>query len=210
MKKLIFIISFFICGVNAFSTVGGPIRIDILGIDKIENVIYFVKTNWAECDCNPELIKYYIENDSLVSISSWVEKDNYASKDDRIKVVQAKGLDHLSIIDTVKNPNHEYYSFKWLSPVKYYSKVVMDSVFNYPFRLDFGNRSFNYTVCYKQNPPPEIMSYSVTENFGFILCRYRGECFEGNTIDDIILYKYVDNRLMSRRLDLKDRLKAND
>lgn len=56
---------------NLFSTVGGPIKIDILGIDNEINAIYFVKTNWSECDCQPELFKYYIDNDSLVYIPEW-------------------------------------------------------------------------------------------------------------------------------------------
>jgi len=59
---------------NAYSTVLGPIIIDIIGYDSITNTIYFARTNWADCDCETDLFKYNISNDSIEIISSWAKR----------------------------------------------------------------------------------------------------------------------------------------
>ncbi len=76
----------------------GPIRIEILGLDTQNNIIYFARTDWVECDCD----KYYIDSDSLEIITSWSGRLRLH----RQEVLEEKGLNQLQKIDTsiLKDP----------------------------------------------------------------------------------------------------------
>ena len=199
-----------VISLNAFSTVGGPTYIEILGIDGNEKVIYFVETEWAECDCNPILYKYYIENDSLVQIENWVERDTYNRKENREKVIRDKGLDKLTPINKVDSFKHEFYKFNWQPPVMMYNYALMKDTLNYPFRLEFGERYFEYILCLNKENTLLIEKYEVSDNFGFLFCRYKGKCREGNTLDKVILFKVDGQEIMSRELNIKDNLRLKN
>lgn len=193
-----------------FATVGGPTYFDILGLDKEKNALYFVKTIWAECDCNPELYVYFIDNDSLVVKKDWVKRHDYNRKEDRIKVIKEKGLDYLEKIDTVSYINNDLFTFTWQEPVKIYNQVIMKDTLNYPFRLEFGNRYFEYVMCLSQDKKLEIKKYELKGDIGFVFCRYLGKCGEGNTIDEVIIYKIEKDKILSRELNINDRLKESN
>jgi len=190
---------------NSFSTVMGPVYIDILGIDNETNAIYFVRTDWSECDCQPELFKYYIDNDSLVFIPEWAER--YPFNRNKKEVIKEKGLDYLSKLDTVSNFSKKVFSFEWQPPIEVYSGVLMKDTVNYPFRLKFAERYFEYIMCLSKDKTLKIDKYELNENFGFVLCRYQGDCYEGNTRDKVIFFKVNGESVLSRELNVKDKMK---
>lgn len=193
-----------------YSTVGGPTYIEILGIEAESNIIYFVETNWSECDCHPTLYKYYIDTDSLAQIENWVSKYDYNKKEERHKVIRDKGLDKLTPISKVNSFKHGLYSFNWQSPVMQYNYGMMKDTLNYPFRLEFGERYFEYILCLNRDNKLIIDKYEVNNNFGFLLCRFKGKCREGNTLDKVIIFKTDGQIILSRELNINDKLKPKN
>ena len=187
---------------NVYSTVLGPIVIDIIGYDSSTNIIYFAQTNWADCDCETDLFKYNISNDSIEIISNWAKRYNFSKN--KNEVIKEKGLDYLFPIDSLSEGS--LFLFAWLPKVAYYSPVIMKDTVNCPFQILISNKKYNYTQCYSQNYEPLIKEFKINNKVGLILIKYTGDCIEGNTIDRLIFYQRDKNGIQSRELILEDKL----
>ena len=201
--KVFFIAILIFLKTNAFSTVSGPIIIDIIGYDSVTNTVYFAQTSWAECDCETDLYQYNISNDSLEIIPKWAERHRFSK--DKGKVIREKGLDYLSP-KALLTPKELTFKFAWLPKITYYSQVMMKDTVNCPFQVLIGNKVFKYTQCYNQSFMPIITEFRIKNYSGIILIRYNGDCFEGNTLDKIIFYQQNKNLVTSRELNVQDKL----
>uniref|UniRef100_UPI003217EFCC hypothetical protein n=1 Tax=uncultured Draconibacterium sp. TaxID=1573823 RepID=UPI003217EFCC len=200
IKTFTLLLLFWLIHFTGFSTVMGPVKIDILGFDSSTNTIYFTHTDWAECDCPTELYTYRIDTDSLEVISDWSPRGEYAAN--RNEIIRSKGLAHLIAPDTTALP--DFISYNRESEIKYYSRVVMDETTACPFKLTIFEQDYSYYQCWKASGEPEIIHFKIDKNFGLLFVKFQGECFEGNRIDSLIFYSKKNGKRFSKKLTAND------
>jgi hypothetical protein len=183
-KLFIFTLILSLNYIPGFSTVMGPIKIDILGFDEAENTLYFTRTDWGECDCQTDLYIYKIDNESTEIISDWSSRTDYSRNRDEIII--NKGYSDLVQLDTIILP--DFISFKWGPEVKYYSKINLDETISLPFIITVFGAGYNYYQCSKKSGEPKIINLKIDEDSGVILIQFQGDCFEGNWRDSLIYY----------------------
>lgn len=191
---------FFLLHFTGFSTVGGPVNIDVLGFDSKTNTIYFTRTDWAECICETDLYTYSIDTDSLDVISDWSPRGEFVNH--RAAILKSKGLDYLAQPDSTALPAFVSYSPK--SEVKYYNKVVMDTTVAAPFKLTIFEEEYSYYQCYQHSDEPEIIHLKIDDDLGLLFIKFQGECMEGNWIDSLIFYSKKNGKLISKKLTAND------
>ena len=199
IKTYTLILLFCLLHLTGFSTVGGPVKIDVLGFDSKTNTIYFTRTNWAECDCPTELYTYQIDTDSIEVITNWSPKYEFAKH--RGAIIKSKGLDFLAQPDTTALPG--FVSFSLEPEVKYYNKVVDETVAS-PFKITIFEQDYPYYQCYQHSEEPEIIHLTIDDDLGLLFIKFQGDCFEGNWIDSLIFYSKKDGKLFSKKLTAKD------
>ncbi|WP_321375284.1 hypothetical protein [uncultured Draconibacterium sp.] len=185
---------------TGFSTVGGPVKIDVLGFDSSTNTIYFTRTSWAECDCPTELYTYQIDTDSVEIITNWSPKYEFAKH--RNAIIKSKGLDYLEQPDTTALPAFVRHSRE--PEVKYYNKVVMDTTIAKPFKITIFEKDYSYYQCYQHSEEPEIIHLKIDDDLGLLFIKFQGECMEGNWIDSLIFYSKKNGKLISKKLTAND------
>ncbi len=185
---------FIFTGINlVHGTSNGPKVIDILGVDRQNGLVYLTYTWWAECDCETDLYIYKLSDGSIEINKNWAKRRDYRLKRD--EVIKSKGLDFLQPIDTIEQAIPEY-SFMWLPKVAYYSPVIMKDTVNCPFQITLGDTNFSYTQCYSRESKPVVTFLEIAPKIGLVHIRYKGECMEGNTVDEAIIYQHVDEKLL--------------
>ncbi len=200
IKTLAFTFLFCFHHSAGFSTVMGPIKIDILGFNSHTNSIFFTRTDWSECDCQTELYTYSIDNDSLEIISNWSLRTEYSKN--KNKIIIDKGLANLAQPDTAILPN--FVLLKWAPPVKYYSKVLLTETVSYPFEISIFDQQYKYYQCAKNSGDPQIINLKIDENSGLILVNFQGDCFEGNWNASLIYYSKKNGKKFSKKLTGND------
>lgn len=180
----------------AFSTVMGPIIIDIIGYEPKSNAIYFAKSDWRETGNATELYTYYIDRDSLGITKWWC--DNYVYEKHRDSILKVNELDTLKKM--YKVDGMDIFSFAWLNKQRTFSPVFDKDTTIYPFKIMIGNKSYPYKVCYNQSIP-EFKTYAISNTMGIIIMNYKYDCFEGNMGDEIFFFKKSSENTFSRVLD---------
>ena len=188
---------------NVYSTVMGPINIEIIGYDSKMQKLYFTKTDWDECDCETDLYVYHIANDSLAVISKWA--DRYVFQKDKNKVIAEKKLNYLTPV-SITSSTDTIYSFTWLPKIPYFSRVINAKTYDCPFQIQIGDRKYSYKQCFNQKDGPLIKGFTINDFCGVLLIKYLGDCIEGNTRDILIFYKRDKDKIVSRELKIKDRI----
>ena len=183
-----------------FSTVMGPVKIDILGFDNHTNSIFFTLTDWGECGCQTDLYIYRIDTDSLETISNWSLRTEYSRH--RNEIIENKGFANLAQPDTSVLP--DFVLFNWEPEVKYYSKVIQAETVSYPFKLSIFGQDYEYYQCSKNSGEPKIINLRIDKNSGLIFVRFQGDCFEGNWKDSLIYYSQKNGKKFSKKLTTND------
>lgn len=200
IKIFTFTVLFCFNYLTGFSTVMGPVKIDILGFDTHTNSIFFTRTDWAECDCQTELYTYRIDTDSLEIISDWSPRIDYSRN--KKEIIKNKGFANLAQPDTSVLP--EFVLFKWEPEVKYYSKVIQAETVGYPFILSIFGQDYKYYQCSKNNGEPKIVNLRIDKDSGLIFVRFQGDCLEGNWKDSLIYYSFKNGKKFSKKLTTND------
>lgn len=199
-KTLTLGLLFCLLHLKGFSTVMGPVKINIIGFDSSTNTLYFTRTDWAECVCETDLYIYKIETDSLEEIPDWSPRGEFAKYRDEI--IKNKGLDYLAQPDTTALPN--FVSFSRETEVKYYNKVVMDTTIATLFKITIFEQDYSYYQCYEHNGDPEIIHLNINNDFGLLFIKFQGECMEGNWIDSLIFYSKKNGKRFVKKLTAND------
>ncbi|MGE4288939.1 MAG: hypothetical protein AB7E36_09635 [Salinivirgaceae bacterium] len=197
MKRTLLLVFIMFLGFIGHSTVKGPITIEFVGYDIEKNIVYLARTDWAECDCETDLYIYYINQDSIEIIKYWSGRNDFRLR--RQGVLLAKGLENLTNIEPTSS-NKIDYLFKWLPKIDYYSPVMMKDTMNCPFLIQISEDKYEFIQCYSQNERPTIQEYLINDSIGFLHIKYKGDCFEGNTHDELILIKKAEKKLESKLL----------
>ena len=182
---------------SILGTTNGPKIIDVIGVDRQHGLVYLTYTWWAECDCETDLYTIHLSNGSVEIQKNWASRTEYSLKRD--EVLKLKGLDCLEPLDTLQQALPEY-SFSWLPKVDYYSPVIMKDTYNFPFQITIGEANFSYTQCFSRETNPEITFIEITPEVGLVHVRYKGECMEGNTVDQAIFYRIVEGKLLCKEI----------
>jgi hypothetical protein len=207
MKTLILSALILFASFGLEMTVSGPTIIDIIGFDQDLNVLYFTKTNWADCgECETDLYTYYLNNDSLLIHKNWSERYEY--KKHKYYVLKINDLYPIMWIDTIV-PKNNPVDFYWLPREEVYNPVLMKDTLNSPFKILIQNKSFVYNQCLGQDEIPKITQFKINGKKRLVHVRYQGECYEGNTIDELIYYEYRNSDIYSRDLKLDQQLSNN-
>jgi hypothetical protein len=188
---------------NVYSTVLGPIEIEILGYDNEAQKLFFTRTDWADCDCETDLYIYHISNDSLEVISNWARRFDFRMT--KNKVIVEKKLNYLTPL-SITPLTDTIYSFTWLPKIPYFSRVINAKTNDCPFQIQIGDRKYSYKQCFNQKDKPLIKGFTINDFCGVLLIKYQGDCIEGNTRDILIFYKRDKDKIVSRELKIKDRI----
>ena len=204
MKKSLFLVTLLFFSLSGHSTVMGPVVIEFIGYDTNKNVVYLTQTDWGECDCETDLYIYHINQDSIEIIENWSSRNNYRLRYQ--EVLKEKRLENLSLIDTASTNTIEYF-FRWLPKTDFYSPVMMKDTVNCPFLIQINNVNYKFIQCYSQKEKPKIKEYSINKSIGFLHIQYKGDCYEGNFRDELILIKKKGVELKSRLLITSKKIK---
>lgn len=197
MKKSLLFVTILFISLIGYSTVMGPLTIEFVGYDIEKNIVYLARTDWAECDCETDLYIYHINQDSIEIVENWSGRNNFRLR--RQTVLAEKGLENLSRIDST-SINTIGFLFKWLPKIEFYSPVMMKDTYNCPFLIQINEDKYKFIQCYSQKEKPKIKEYSINQSIGFLHIQYRGDCYEGNFRDELILIKKNSEELKSRLL----------
>jgi hypothetical protein len=195
LKKSIFILCLILLSRLSYSTVLGPIIIDLIGFDEKTNILYFAKTNWGEFDFETDLYKYNLTSDKLEIVTKWCKRSVYRAKRD--SVLKIHRLNSLSKLTEVEGK--DIFQLIWLPKKKAYSGLYMKDTMKYSFKIVIGERSYSYQICFKQEAP-EIRTYKITDSIGLIIVHYRYDCLEGNMGDKAIFYNSKSKNIYSKEL----------
>ena len=195
LKKTVFILCLLLLSRFSYSTVLGPIIIDLIGYDEKTNTLYFAKTNWGEFDIETDLYKYNVKNDNLEVVSKWCKRSVYRSKRDSILAIN--GLNKLTKLSEISE--NDIFQLIWLPKTKAYSALHMKDSVNYPFKITIGEKSYSYHICYNQEKP-QIKTYKIADSIGLIIIHYRYDCIEGNMGDVAIFYNAKSKNIYSKEL----------
>lgn len=194
---LLFCLSSFI----GFSTVMGPVVIDIIGFDNNTNAIYFTRTDWSDCDCETDLYIYHIDKDSTEVIVNWSSRRAFSKN--RYETIKNKGLENLVQLDTTVQPS--FIILRWEEEKKYYSKVLLKETISCPFSISVFENTYKYYQCSKNSPKPELLCIEIEKGkSGLVLVKFQGDCYEGNMKESLIFYSKKDGAEFSKKLTLKD------
>jgi len=197
LQKIVFSILLTLLFQNCFSTVMGPVKIDLIGFDINSNSIFFTRTDWGEFDDGTDLYIYRITQDTIEIVSNWSSKYEYEKKRDQI--IENNGLSNLSTIDTSTIP--DFVMFAWESPVKYISKISQEETISCPFKISVFDKDYNYYQCSEKSGEPIILNYQINENSGLIFIKFQGDCFEGNYRETFIFYKSGEKPFSRKLVD---------
>ncbi|QGY46043.1 hypothetical protein GM418_20940 [Maribellus comscasis] len=200
LKKIAFLFLFLFICLKGFSTVLGPVKIDIIGFDTNTNSIFFTRTDWAECDCKTELFIYKIDSNSIEKDLNWSSR--YDFEKNREEVIRKKGFAYLSHPDTTALPG--FISLKWEPEIKYISKASQRETTGLPFKISIFGREYKYYQCSKESGAPQITNFEINKDSGLLLITFQGDCFEGYWIDSLIYYSNEDKKKYCKKLTAND------
>lgn len=172
-----------------------PIVFELLGFDPRNGIVYLTRTDWGKCNCETELYKFYIKNDSMEIISGWCNREEYAKE--KASVLKKRGLHQLSKLYPLPNTGLSICKFSWLPRENEFGLIPPEMKDKYPFQLDILKNKYTYIQCYSNAVNPRIKQFRISNNSNFIFMTFKEDCELGTTTDVLIICtKQMDNLIV--------------